>query len=128
MNLEALGIASKNIEESIKFYGAFGVEFSKLGDEHYEGVTSSGVRLMLDSVDLMRKINPDWSYREGSNITLCHKCASSSDVDELFSKIITLGFESIKSPWDAFWGQRYASVRDPDGNQIDIFAELKSDV
>ena len=29
-----------------------------------------------------------------------------------------------KEPWDAFWGQRYASVKDPDGNQIDLFAPL----
>jgi hypothetical protein len=27
-------------------------------------------------------------------------------------------------PWDAFCGQRYACVLDPDGNQIDLFADL----
>jgi hypothetical protein len=27
-------------------------------------------------------------------------------------------------PWDAFWGQRYVTVKDPDRYQIDIFAEL----
>ena len=124
MNLEAVGIASKDIKESIKFYEAFGVEFSKSGEGHYEGLASNGVRVMLDSVDLMKKINPDWSYRESSNITLCHKCDSPSDVDVIFSKVIVKGFEAVKSPWDAFWGQRYASVKDPDGNQIDIFAEL----
>jgi len=26
--------------------------------------------------------------------------------------------------WNAFWGQRYACVLDPDGNQIDLFASL----
>ncbi|MCZ6462364.1 MAG: glyoxalase, partial [Actinobacteria bacterium] len=25
---------------------------------------------------------------------------------------------------DAFWGQRYATVLDPDGNAIDLFAPL----
>ena len=25
-------------------------------------------------------------------------------------------------PFDAFWGQRYAQVKDPDGNPVDIFA------
>ena len=28
------------------------------------------------------------------------------------------------APWDAFWGQRYAVVLDPDGNHVDLFAPL----
>ena len=28
-------------------------------------------------------------------------------------------------PWDAFWGQRYAQVKDPDGNVVDLFAPLQ---
>jgi uncharacterized glyoxalase superfamily protein PhnB len=31
----------------------------------------------------------------------------------------------VKEPWDAFWGQRYAAVGDPDGNLIDLFAPLE---
>jgi uncharacterized glyoxalase superfamily protein PhnB len=26
---------------------------------------------------------------------------------------------------DAFWGQRYATVLDPDGNSVDLFASLE---
>ena len=33
-------------------------------------------------------------------------------------------FAGKKAPWDAFWGQRYACVLDPDGNQIDLFAQI----
>jgi hypothetical protein len=33
-----------------------------------------------------------------------------------------LGYEGHKPPWDAFWGQRYAVIRDPDGNTVDLFA------
>ena len=29
-------------------------------------------------------------------------------------------------PMDAFWGQRYATVLDPDGNSVDLFAELST--
>lgn len=38
--------------------------------------------------------------------------------------IIASGFKGGKEPWDAFWGQRYASVEDPDGNSVDLFAQL----
>ncbi len=31
---------------------------------------------------------------------------------------------AVKEPWDAFWGQRYAVIADPDGNTVDLFAAL----
>lgn len=34
------------------------------------------------------------------------------------------GYRGHKEPWDAFWGQRYAIVNDPDGNHISLFAPL----
>ena len=80
---------------------------------------------MLDSADLMKKLNPDWKEPQGCGIILCFKQTSSKQVDELFNKITQAGYKAIKNPWDAFWGQRYASVQDPDGNQIDLFAALK---
>jgi len=35
-----------------------------------------------------------------------------------------IGHRAHKAPWDAFWGQRYAQVLDPDGNSVDLFAPL----
>ena len=44
--------------------------------------------------------------------------------DALHHLLTHAGYESHLDPWDAFWGQRYATVRDPDGNAIDLFAPL----
>ncbi|MGB5655838.1 MAG: glyoxalase, partial [Acidimicrobiia bacterium] len=30
-----------------------------------------------------------------------------------------------RAPFDAFWGQRYATVLDPDGNGVDLFAPIE---
>jgi uncharacterized glyoxalase superfamily protein PhnB len=38
--------------------------------------------------------------------------------------VVAAGFRSKKDPWDAFWGQRYAQVIDPDDNAVDLFAPL----
>ena len=46
------------------------------------------------------------------------------DVDAVYADLTGAGYESHKEPWDAFWGQRYAQVRDPDGHVIDLFAPL----
>ena len=124
MSFDAIGIVSKNLKESIKFYEILGVHFSEVGEEHWEAVTTQGVRVMLDSVDLMKKINPQWEEPKGSGMVLCFKQASPEMVNKLYSQIIGAGFSSFKPPWDAFWGQRYTSVLDPDGNQVDIFAPL----
>ena len=128
MSLDAIGIVSKDIEKSIQFYEIFGVKLKpEGGTEHYEGVTPSGVRIMVDSVELMKKINPDWQDSGGTGMILCFKQDTPEKVDEVYQKVMEAGFESINEPWNAFWGQRYSSVKDPDGNQIDIFASLKDD-
>ena len=125
MGFDAVGIVAKDIQRSIDFYALLDVELKETGGkDHFEGITSSGVRIMLDSVDLVKKINPSWVEPIGSGIVLCFLKKSSNEVDECFSRIVDAGFKSIKSPWDAFWGQRYSSVLDPDGNQIDIFSPL----
>jgi uncharacterized glyoxalase superfamily protein PhnB len=125
MGLDAIGIVSRNIALSAKFYSLLGVNLrEKGGPDHFEAVTPSGVRIMLDSVSLVKKINPTWKEPAGAAITLCFLQESPKTVDSLYDKILAAGFKSAKAPWDAFWGQRYSSVLDPDGNQIDLFAPL----
>ena len=125
MSLDAVGIISKNIKQSVQFYEILGVFFKKLGEDHWEGNTAKGVRIMLDSIDLVQRLNPNYKAElKGSGIVLCFKQNSPKKVDELYNHIIGLGFKGLKSPWDAYWGQRYSSVLDPDGNQVDIFADF----
>jgi len=44
-------------------------------------------------------------------------------LDALYDELAADGF-GVKEPWDAFWGQRYAVVRDPDGLHLDLYAQL----
>ena len=55
---------------------------------------------------------------------LAFDCGSPADVDALYKRVVDAGFRSKTAPWDAFWGQRYAQVIDPDDNVVDLFAEL----
>ncbi|MFG1493415.1 VOC family protein [Halobacteriovorax sp. ZH4_bin.1] len=124
MTVSAIGIACKNIEKSIQFYNLLNLDFKEYGKGHYEATQENGLRIMLDSFDLLKEINKDWKEPINSGITLCFQQTSPNEVDKLFHRIVDAGFEIEKSPWDAFWGQRYASVRDPNGNQIDLFAQI----
>jgi len=125
MSLDAIGIVSSNPERSIAFYRLLGLEFKQFGDaDHFEAALPSGIRLMIDDESLIKELVPAWKKPNGSGITLCFKQDSPRGVDQLHEKITRAGFKSVKDPWDAFWGQRYASVTDPDGNQVDLFAQL----
>jgi uncharacterized glyoxalase superfamily protein PhnB len=123
MPLDAIGIVAEDCERAIRFYRVLGVEFVRAGDhEHFEARMPNGVRLLLDSVALIQKFEPTFKKTRGTGMSLCFKQASRGAVDDLYSAITAAGFQGQKAPWDAFWGQRYACVLDPDGNQIDLFA------
>ena len=42
--------------------------------------------------------------------------------------MVAAGFEGHLEPWDAFWGQRYATLRDPDGIGVDLYAALPDEL
>ena len=45
-------------------------------------------------------------------------------VDAAYAQLVEAGHRSELAPFDAFWGQRYATVLDPDGTGVDLFAPL----
>jgi len=122
--LEAIGIVSSDVATSLKFYKQLGVEFHKAGGaDHYEAKISNGLRVMLDSVGLIKSFDPEYQHPERGGVVMCFRQSSPAAVDQLYASITAAGFAGKKAPWDAFWGQRYACVLDPDGNQIDLFAD-----
>jgi uncharacterized glyoxalase superfamily protein PhnB len=126
MKLDALGITCKNLNESIVFYRLLGLLFGEPDGDHIEFQIPGGMRIMLDSEELVRKVNPNWIKPVGQRIGLAFLCDSAGEVDTVFNKLISAGYKAGKEPWDAFWGQRYASVLDPDGNSVDLFAPLQA--
>jgi uncharacterized glyoxalase superfamily protein PhnB len=121
--LNALGIVSGDLAESIRFYGLLGLAFPQ-DEGHIETTLPNGVRFMLDSEDVIRSFRPDWQRATGNQLSLAFECASPAEVDETYRSIVDAGFEGEMEPFDAFWGQRYAQVRDPDGVSVDLFAAL----
>jgi uncharacterized glyoxalase superfamily protein PhnB len=123
--LNAIGITASDMAESIRFYRLLGLDFPETpGEGHVEATLPNGVRLMLDSEETVLSFLPEWSRVTGNQISLAFECASPADVDEIYARIVSAGFEGEKEPWDAFWGQRYALLGDPDGVRINLYARL----
>lgn len=123
-DLNAIGIVASDLRASIAFYRLLGVDFPEDGEGHIEATLPSGLRFMLDSEEVVKSFRPDWERSPGNQLALAFECASPGLVDELFEQVTAAGFEAEKEPWDAFWGQRYAQLRDPDGVPVDLFAPL----
>jgi uncharacterized glyoxalase superfamily protein PhnB len=121
--LDAIGVVSSDLARSRAFYHLLGIDFAD-GDDHIEATMPNGVRLMLDTEEVMISFRPDWRRETGNQTTLAFACGSPGEVDETYERIVGAGFAAEKEPWDAFWGYRYAQVRDPDGVPVDLFAAL----
>ena len=57
-------------------------------------------------------------------MALPYLCETPAEEDVDYAAITAAGFTGHLAPWDAFWGQRYATLHDPDGNAVDLFAPL----
>ena len=121
--LNAIGIVSSDLARSIAFYRLLGVNFPE-EEGHIEARLPSGVRLMLDSEEVVRSFRPDWTRETGNQLGLAFECDSPANVDEVYARVTGAGFHGEKEPFDAFWGQRYAQLRDPDGVPVDLYSPL----
>jgi catechol 2,3-dioxygenase-like lactoylglutathione lyase family enzyme len=123
--LNAIGIVASDMARSIRFYRLLGLDVPETPDEgHVDAFLPSGVRFMLDTEDVIRSFNPDWQRVAGTQIGIAFECESPAEVDETYARITAAGFHGTKEPWDAFWGQRYAQLEDPDGVEVSLYAEL----
>jgi uncharacterized glyoxalase superfamily protein PhnB len=122
--LAAIGIVTKDMKESVRFYRLLGVDAPDAADDHVEANLPNGLRLMWDTLELIKQLEPDWTEPRGRRMELAFECSSPGDVDATHARVVAAGFRSEKAPWDAFWGQRYAQVIDPDDNVVSLFAQL----
>ncbi|MDX6426793.1 MAG: hypothetical protein QOD52_2198 [Gaiellaceae bacterium] len=123
--LNALGIVVSDMERSISFYRLLGLEVPETpGEGHVETTLANGGRLLFDTEEIVKSFRPDWTRQTGNQLALAFECTSPAEVDETYARIVDAGFDGEKEPWDAFWGQRYAQVQDPDGVPVDLYATL----
>jgi catechol 2,3-dioxygenase-like lactoylglutathione lyase family enzyme len=123
--LNAIGIVASDMAESIRFYRLLGLDVPETPDEgHVDTFLPNGFRFMLDSEETMRSFIDDWKLEAGNHISLNFECGSPAEVDETYARVTEAGFHGEKEPWDAFWGQRFALLKDPAGVDISLYAAL----
>lgn len=123
---DAVGIVVRDIDTALDFYRLLGLDLpaNSGGEDHVEATLPNGMRVMFDSEKLMRDIDENWIEPVGQRVALAFRCESPADVDAVCQSIISAGYRCEREPHDAFWGQRYARVIDPDNNTVDLYCDL----
>lgn len=127
--LDMIGVVVEDMARSLAFYRHLGLDIptDADGEGHVETVLPGGLRLAWDTIEVVRSFDPAWTPPTGSSrVSLAFLLDSPADVDRTYDELVSLGYEGHRPPWDAFWGQRYAVVHDPDGNGVDLFAPLNA--
>lgn len=121
---DMIGLTVRDIQASLDFYRLLGLDTPEIaqGEDYAEVITPNGYRISWNGVEMAKQLDPGWQEPVGQRIALAFKCADPAEVDSLYSQVVAAGHTGHTPPFDAFWGQRYASVKDPDGNTVDLFA------
>lgn len=125
---DAIGLIVSDMAASVAFYRRLGFAFPEgsEGEPHVEAQLPGGLRLLLDTEATVRSFHAGWRPPTGgdSRTGLALRCDSPAEVDTVYEEMVNAGHHGELKPWDAFWGQRYATLHDPDGNGVDLFAPL----
>ena len=129
LTLGFIGIVTSDMAASLAFYRVLGITVPAGSDDapHVEAKLGDGTVIAWDSVDVIRGFDAGYTVPTGGHrIALAFDQGTVSAVDAIYARLVEAGYEGRTKPWDAPWGQRYATVLDPDGNSVDLFAALEN--
>jgi catechol 2,3-dioxygenase-like lactoylglutathione lyase family enzyme len=130
LTLDQIDLVCADMDASIAFYRLLGAKIpkasiwrTKSGAHHVRAAMSGGVELSLNSPGLARVYNKGYRRnRGGGNLSIGFSVTTRGAVDRLYAKMTAAGHAGLSPPWDAFWGARYATIADPDGNHVGLMS------
>ena len=126
ITLKTVGIIVNSMGRTLAFYRALGFDIPAEADleANVDFATPQGIVLGFLTLERAQQADPHFQVPTGSSINLQFECDIATEVDFIYKKLIGDGYKSYAEPWDAFWGQRFARVVDPDGRVVNFYAEL----
>ncbi|MCT7657780.1 VOC family protein [Mycobacterium deserti] len=117
-----------DLARSLEFYRLLGLPVPESDAPHVAIELPGGNTMSLDVEQTIAGMHPGWAPPTSpeARLALALGVAEPAEVDALFEKVTAAGHAGALAPYDAPWGQRYATVADPDGNWVDLFAPLPS--
>jgi catechol 2,3-dioxygenase-like lactoylglutathione lyase family enzyme len=131
---DQLNLVVDDMDTAVAFYQALGMTIRFDGGEwppgsgarHVALDNGDGAIVELDNLAMARIYHGGWRSpdAEGSPVILGFSLASRDAVDERYQALTAAGYTGRQEPYDAFFGARYAVVRDPAGNDVGLMSPI----
>jgi catechol 2,3-dioxygenase-like lactoylglutathione lyase family enzyme len=123
MQIAAVAVSATDLARSAAFYELLGLSFPPIEDGAMHLESPGAVRLMIDAAAMLAELNGE-PPRPGTASGFALLAGSPGEVDDAVARVAGAGHTVVHQPFDAPWGQRYATVADPDGYRVDLFCPL----
>ena len=118
-------IATKDLHRALAFYRLLGLDVPEADGPHVEVELPGGNKLAFDNEEIIAGMHPGRTPpTQSGRVALAFAVSKPAEVDALFERLTAAGHPGALEPFDAPWGQRYATVTDPDGTSVDLFCAL----
>lgn len=127
-DLHMLNLVVDDMQASLDFYRRLGVVVPHGEDAagaHVQLRMAGGLSLELDTAESVRLWHAAWRADPASaRVVIGFSLPAREAVDERYAELTAAGYTGRQSPFDAFWGARYAIVADPDGNDVGLMSPI----
>jgi catechol 2,3-dioxygenase-like lactoylglutathione lyase family enzyme len=126
IRLGTVGVIAKDMARTLDFYRTLGLDIppAAADEDNVEVPVGNSATLGFLTEKLARAADPNYESPTGSSLNLQFELESPVEVDAKYRVLIEAGYEAYAEPWDAFWGQRFARVKDPDSRVVNLYANL----
>jgi predicted lactoylglutathione lyase len=97
--LDAFGLVVSDMARSVAFYRLLGLHFPDGAENEgqVEAQLGGGIRLMLDTEDVVRSFDSEWERGDHVHGGAC-RCESPEEVDRMYVELLEAGGPSTRSP------------------------------
>ncbi len=126
VTIAKVNIVARRYDETLEFYRLLGVSIPEVlaqpsETRHAPAAGHGNSSFALDNPALAKIYNAEWRRSAIPNsVLLTAQLPTREAVDSTYAALVAAGHEGVQLPYDAFWGARYAVVRDPEGNSVGL--------
>ena len=127
IQLQTVGIVVQDMASTLAFYRLLGlpIPVGAEAEPNFDFESPGGVTLGFLTAELAAQADPGYQPPQGGqSLNLQFACGAPAEVDAAYQRLTAAGAKGYAAPWDAFWGQRFARVADPDGRIVNLYAPL----
>lgn len=122
-----INLIVQDMNSTIAFYQRLGLTIdAKADDQHLAIKFPNGMLLEFDTTEFAKQWDASWKGANGrGGIVVGFSLPSREVVDQVYADLVGAGYHGHQSPYDAFWGARYAIIDDPDGNSVGLMSPIE---